>query len=208
MHTDSVTESRRRPLRLTGARALAALASAALVLLAAGCANTNARTDFDPSADFSRFHTYVWAGGKDMTTQGALENSLVDKRVKQIVTRQLTAKGLTEVAEGQPSDLVVRYWVGVKEKQSIESVPGGAWGYGPYGPYWGGRWGPAYDQIVVNDYHEGTLIIDLIDAASKDLAWRAYLVQTLDRDLNKTAAKAEKNAEAAFTNYPPRKDSK
>ncbi len=174
------------------------------MLLSAGCATTNARTDFDPSADFSKFHTYVWAGGKDLTNSGLLDNSLVDKRVKEIVTRQLTAKGLTEVAAGQPSDLVVRYWVGVREKTEIDTIPTAGYGGYAYGPYWAGRWGPAYDQVVVNNYHEGTLIVDLIDAKSKDLAWRAYLVQTMDRDLKKTAEKAERNAEAAFTNYPPR----
>jgi len=196
------------PLR--AARALAAVAVGLTVLLISGCVSTNALTDYDPGADFSKFHTYVWSGGKDITTQGMLENSLVDKRVKEIVTRQLTAKGLTEVAAGQPSDLVVRYWVGIKDKQSVESVPGSSlgYGYGPYGPYWGGRWGTAYDQVIVNNYREGTLIIDLIDAKTKELAWRAYLVQTVEKNLDKTAAKAEKNAEAAFGNYPPRKEAK
>ena len=197
------------PIRRARALAVATLGLAALLL--AGCATIDARTDYDPAADFTKFHTYVWAGGKDITTQGVLENSLVDKRVKEIVTRQLTAKGLTEVAVGQPSDLVVRYWVGIKEKQQIESVPGAGFGYGygyGYGPYWGGRWGPAYDEVIVNNNREGTLIVDLIDARSKELAWRAYLVQTVDKDINKTAAKAEKNAEAAFANYPPRKDVK
>ena len=192
------------------ATALAAAALGLSVLVLGGCATTDARTDYDPAADFSKFHTYVWAGGKDITTQGVLENSLVDKRVKEIVTRQLVSKGLTEVPSGQPSDLVVRYWVGIKEKQQIETVPGAGFGmgYGGYGPYWGGHWGMAYDQVVVNNYREGTLIIDLIDAHTKELAWRAYLVQTVERDLQKTAAKAEKNAEAAFTNYPPRQATK
>ncbi len=187
-------------------KALTLLALAGVLALQAGCTSINARTDYDATADFSKFHTYVWAGGKDMTDQGALENSLVDKRVKQIVTRQLAAKGLSEVAKGQPSDLVVRYWVGIREKQEIETLPGAACcygGYGGYGPYWGGRWGSTYDQVIVNNYHEGTLIVDLIDAQTKDLAWRAYLVQTLSKDLEKTAQKAEKNAEEAFKNYPP-----
>jgi len=189
---------------------LAAVALALAALVVAGCVTTDARTDYDPAADFTKYHTYVWAGGRDMTTQGMLENSLVDKRVKEIVTRQLVAKGLTEVPAGQPSDLVVRYWVGIKEKQQIDTVPGAGfgYGYGPYGPYWGGRWGTTYDQVVVNNYREGTLIIDLIDSQTKELAWRAYLVQTVERNLDKTAAKAEKNAEAAFANYPPRRDAK
>lgn len=193
------------PSRLAVAAAAALLGST--LLLTGGCTTTNARTDYDPAVDFSKYHTYVWAGGKDMTNSGLLENSLVDKRIKEIVTRQLITKGLVEVAAGQPSDLVVRYWVGVKEKTDIDTIPTAGMGYA-YGPYWGGRWGPGYDQVIVNNYHEGTLIIDLIDAKSKDLAWRAYLVQTLEKDMSKTAAKAEANAAAAFANYPPRPGSK
>ncbi len=184
---------------------LAALLVCLTSLVVAGCATTNAKTDYDPSADFSKFHTYVWAGGKDMATQGMLENSLVDKRVRAIITAQLAAKGLTEVALGQPSDLVVRYWVAVKDKQQIDTVPGGM-AYGGYGPYWGGHWGMSYDQVVVSNYKEGTLVVDLINAQTKDLAWRAYLVQTLQSDMRKTEEQAQRNAAAAFANYPPRKE--
>lgn len=175
----------------------------------AGCAHTNARTDFDPSADFARYHSYYWAGGRDVTGGGSLENSLVDKRIKDIIGAQLSSKGLSEVAENAKPDLVVLYWIGAKEKTSIQTVPGAAPGvaWGRYDPYWGGRWGRTYDDVVVRNYTEGTLIVDLIDANTKQLAWRAYLVQTVDRDPQKTAQRAEANATAAFAQYPPTKGS-
>jgi hypothetical protein len=175
----------------------------------AGCAHTNARTDFDPSADFVSYHTYYWVGGKDITGGGSLENSLVDKRIKDIITAQLSSKGLSEVTESAKPDLVVLYWIGSKDKTSVESVPRtgtsarGVWSR--YDPYWGGRWGRTYDEVVVRNYTEGTLIVDLIDANTKQLAWRAYLVQTVDKDAQKTAQRAEANAMAAFAQYPPAK---
>jgi hypothetical protein len=177
--------------------------------LLAGCAHTNARTDFDPSADFVSYHTYYWAGGKDITGGGNLENSLADKRIKDIITAQLSSKGLSEVTESAKPDLVVLYWIGSKDKTSVESVPRtatsarGVWSR--YDPYWGGRWGRTYDEVVVRNYTEGTLIVDLIDANTKQLAWRAYLVQTVDKDPQKTAQRAEANAMAAFAQYPPAK---
>jgi hypothetical protein len=177
----------------------------------AGCAHINVRTDFDPSADFSGYHTYYWAGGKDVSGGGSLENSLVDKRIKDIIGARLSAKGLGEVAEDAKPDLVILYWIGARDKTSIKTVPSSATytraGWSRYDPYWGGRWGRTYDEVVVRNYTEGTLIVDLIDANTKQLAWRAYLVQTVDKDPQKTAERVEANAMAAFAQYPPTKNS-
>jgi hypothetical protein len=174
---------------------------------AAGCTPTNVRTDFDPSADFTRYHTYYWAGGKDVTGQGSLENSLVDKRIKSIIGAQLAAKGLREVPEDAKPDLVVLYWVGTKDKISVQTVPSSGMSqrvvWSRYDPYWNGRWGRTYDEVEVRNYKEGTLIVDLIDTSNKQLVWRAYLVQTLDKNPQTTAKRAEANAAAAFAQYPP-----
>jgi hypothetical protein len=190
---------------------LGALSAAGVV---AGCTHTNAhtkaRTDFDPTADFARYHTYYWAGGKEANGRSGLENSLIDKRIKDIIGTQLWARGLGEVAENAKPDLVVLYWIGAREKTSVETAPPSTmsakavWNH--YDPYWGGRWGRTYDEVVLHNYTEGTLIVDLIDAATKELAWRAYLVQTVYNDPQKTARSAEANAMTAFAQYPPAKN--
>jgi hypothetical protein len=175
----------------------------------AGCAATNTRTDFDPSADFSTYHTYYWAGGKDVSGSGTLENTLVDKRIKNIIGERLSAKGLREVSEDTEPDLAVLYWIAAKDKVSVQTLSSSAMPsrvvWSRYDPYWGGRWGRTYDEVVVRNYTEGTLIVDLIDAAKMQLVWRAYLVQTVDKDPQKTAARTEANAVAAFAKFPPTK---
>ena len=178
----------------------------------AGCAHTtNVRTDFDPSADFSRYRTYYWAGGNDVSGGGSLSNSLVDKRIKDLIGAQLSSKGLREAAEGAQPDLVVLYWIGAKDKTTVQTLPSSTTPtrmmWSRYDPYWNGRWGRTYDDVVVRNYTEGTLIVDLIDASTKQLAWRAYLVQTVDKDPQKTRQRAEANAIAAFEQYPPSKGS-
>jgi uncharacterized protein DUF4136 len=183
--------------------------------MVAGCTHTNgqlkARTDFDPTANFARYHTYYWVGGKDASGRSSFESSLIDKRIKDIIGTQLWARGLGEVAENAKPDLVVLYWIGAKDKTSVETVASSTtsakavWNH--YDPYWGGRWGRTYDEVVVKKYTEGTLIVDLIDVATKELAWRAYLVQTVYEDPKKTAQRAEANAKTAFAQYPPAKNS-
>jgi len=175
----------------------------------AGCVHTNVRTDYDTSADFNKYHTYYWVGGRDVSGGGSLENSLVDKRIKDIIVAQLSAKGLSETADTSKPDLAVLYWIGTKDKTSIQTAPSSSLStravYGRYDPYWNGRWGRTYDEVVVRNYTEGTLIVDLIDANTKGLVWRAYLVQTVDKDPQKTAERAQANATAAFAQYPPAK---
>ena len=170
---------------------------AALALLAGGCA-TNTRNDFDPAADFSKYHTYGFLGGREIEKTGLLENSLVRQRVEGLVARQLDARGLRRAPLDQGGDLEVLYWVGVKDKQEISTVPR----YG-YEPYWSGRWGPVYDDVVVTNYREGTLIIDLLDARTKNLVWRTYLVRALSDDPEKNLRGADKDLQKAFLEYPP-----
>ena len=57
------------------------IAGLALGLLAAGgCAGPNVLTDFDPSAEFSVFRTFAFAGLTDLDKGGVLNNSLMRKR--------------------------------------------------------------------------------------------------------------------------------
>jgi hypothetical protein len=48
---------------------------------------------------------------------------------------------------------------------------------GPSGPYLGTYWGFLYDTMSASSTREGMLVLDLIDAKNKDLAWRLYLMR-------------------------------
>ena len=50
-------------------------------------------------------------------------------------------------------------------------------------------------------YNEGTLVIDLIDASSRKLVWRAYAQTEINKPVSDQ--KAQKVAEKAFKNFPP-----
>ncbi len=110
------------------------------LLVAAGCAaGPKVVTDFDPSVEFSAFHTFAFSGLTDLDQGGVLDNSLMRKRIEEIVGRQLTAKGLRQVDVEDRSDLLVHFWVGVKDKQRVE---GAGMAAGPYGARYGR--GPAF----------------------------------------------------------------
>jgi Domain of unknown function (DUF4136) len=85
-------------------------------------------------------------------------------------------------------------------KQEIAAIPTSPM---YYGAYYYGNWGVTYDQFVTYDYREGTLIVDMIDRPSKELVWRAYLVQALEDSQEKNLNTFRCTVDKAFKNYPP-----
>jgi hypothetical protein len=176
------------------------IAGLALGLLAAGgCAGPKVFIDFDPSAEFSAFRTFVFVGPTDRDQGGPLDDSLLRKRIEETLGRQLTAKGLRQVGMEDSSDLLVDFWVGVKDKQHVESkgMAGGASGgrYGSGAGYSGGTY----------EYREGTLIVDLAESSKKELVWRATIVAILRGSQEKNLELADKGVAKAFEDFPPAK---
>ena len=169
------------------------------------CTGPTVRTDFDPDADFTTFRTYVFAGMTDVNQGGVLNNSLMSKRLEQMVRQQLSNKGLLEVGVDGNPDLHVYFWVGVKEKQRVQSTGPAAGVYAgrhPYGYPYG--WGGGYSEVSSYEYVEGTLIVDLVTPSKKELVWRGSMVGTL-RDSKEDNLKLANEAIAkAFADYPPK----
>lgn len=165
-----------------------------LAALVGGAACTTLRTtvDFDRSADFSKYRTYKWIAGG-----GLPESSLVVKRFTAAIDRQLAAKGLSQA---DPADLLVTIQAH-RERQTVyyhEAFVG--WGYGP--GWWRGNlvyWHP--EEIPV-----GTLVVDLVDAKSNQLAWRGIARRVLDpmASVEEKERNADETAVRLFEGYPPR----
>ena len=166
-----------------------------------GCSGPTVRTDFDPAADFTAFRTYAFAGLTDVNQGGVLDNSLVRKRLEKMVGQQLSSKGLREVGMGDNPDLLVHYWVGLKEKQRIESTGPTVGMYGRRGAY---GWGAGYGGVTSYEYTEGTLIVDLVTPEKKELVWRGSMVGTLKDSKEKNLQMAHEAIAKAFEDYPPK----
>jgi hypothetical protein len=168
-----------------------------VILGACGCVGPKVRTDFDPAADFTTFRTYAFAGMTDLNQGGVLNNSLFRKRLEEMVGQQLSSKGLRQVGLNEHPDLLVHYWVTIKEKQLVEST-------GPMvGPY--GRRG--YGGVTTYDYEEGTLIIDLMTPPKNELVWRGSIVSTLADSKEENMQMVNKAIAKAFEDYPPKSKS-
>ena len=166
------------------------------LLIALGCAGPTVRTDFDPEADFGTFRTYAFSGMTDVNQSGLLDNSLVRKRVERMVGRQLTNKGLREVALSDNPDLLVYYWLGRKDVQEVHGTGSVVGGY---------RWGTGYNNVTTYTYTEGSLVVDLVTPAKKELVWRASTLGELTDSKEKNFQMADEALAKAFKNYPPKR---
>ena len=144
--------------------------------------------EFDPGAQFSRYHTFAIRDGEMNSRNPALNGDLVKKRIEADIANGLTAKGLAMAPNG-PADLNVRYTFGSARGVKPEAYPAG----------WRG-WGTV---IVREPFAEGTLVIDLRDPTTHSLVWRA--IATVEKsDAYKVEGKIDEMVRKSLKKYPPK----
>jgi hypothetical protein len=124
----------------------------------AGCSSISISQDYDPAYDFSKLKTY---GFLPLTESSGIDQ-LTANRMSDAIKKELGAKGYTL---SETADFGVALYFTMKTKTNVQSY---GYGYG-YGGYWGR---PGYGGVDVTQYDEGTLVIDIIDMAKKELIWR------------------------------------
>jgi hypothetical protein len=183
-------------------KAFALLFSFAVVLFAA---KTKTVTDFDPDGKFSAYKTYSIVGGKELSRTGLLSSAENRERVANFVSGELELRGMREVPQDETHDLAVRYWIARKAKteETTLLVPD-PWLAG-YPPYWTGAWSWYYEEHIIRNYVEGTLIIDLIDTKTKELVWRTYVKRNIEagEDRLKAYEELKKQVAKEFSAWPP-----
>jgi Domain of unknown function (DUF4136) len=160
-----------------------------LTLLGSALAQ-HVQTDFDHHANFSQYKTYSWQDIKPA-------DSLWDARIKNAVDAQLTAKGWTQVATG--GDVSV---VAIKTTQTERTLQTFYDGFGG-GWRWRGFGGMGESTTTEQDYKEGTLVVDLYDANTKQLIWRGSAEDTLSDKAAKNEKNLDKGVAKMFKGFPP-----
>lgn len=175
----------------------------ALMILAAFAGSALAQevhVDYDHAANFGAYHTFAWRPSHAAAkANGIVDNTLLEQRLERAVDAQLAGKGFTEVKSGP--DVYFEYHAGARDRVERHVFPG-AWG-----PGWGWRRGPYYwggADVVNSRYTEGTIVIDMVDAHTNQLLWRAYAHDTGNNPMDANSEKhLKKIAEKAFHEFPP-----
>ena len=159
-----------------------------LVMLESAFAQ-HTHTDFDHQANFSHYKTYSWQEIKP-------PDSLWDSRIKNAVDAQLEAKGLSQVDSGGDIALVA-----IKTTQTQRTL---RTFYDGFGGGWRWRGGFGSSTTTEQDYKEGTLVVDMFDAKTKQLIWRGSAEDTLSDKAEKNEKKLDKGVAKMFKDFPPK----
>ncbi len=144
-------------------------ALALLVALIAGCATTsppNTRVDYDKNADFSVYRTYGFP--KETGTDRGGYSTLVTSYFKSSITTAMEARGYKYSAENP--DLLVNFFMNTRDRTEVRPNVGAGYGYYGYRDGLYGGW-PLYDRDRTINYQVGTINVDIVDAAKKQLIW-------------------------------------
>ncbi len=174
------------------------LAGAGALLLNACASTPNTFSQTDPNADFDSYRTYGFHD--DPATNTAEYESLVTNFLKVSVAQQLDARGMTY--DPEDPDVVVNFFLNTKEKVQSRSVPTMSGYYGYRDPFFDPWPGYAYETRI-DQYTEGTLNIDVADAAERKLVWEGSAVGRITEEFVRNLEKGLDQAVAAiFVNYP------
>jgi hypothetical protein len=164
------------------------------LLCATGSVAQQVKTDYDRSADFSQYKTYSW---EKVHTQ----NPLWVDRIKSAVDSTLAANGWTRVESGGNVSIVAMEMT--KDHQTLNTYYddfGGGWGWRR-----GGGFGDGFGTSTTTEetYRVGTLVVDLFDAKTKKLIWRASASDTLSDKSDKNIKNLDKGVQKMFNRFPP-----
>lgn len=184
-----------------------AFALLGVALVAAGCASgPRVRAERDKTVDFSQYRTFAFADPLGTDREGY--QTMVSQYLKTATRRELEARGLRLVEAGP--QLLVNFSGKLSEKFRTTTMPSSAitFGYG-HGGYYGYRTGiyttwPLYaPERTVDSYTEGTLNVDIIDAAKKQMIWEGVAVgRVTDQTMENLQPKINEAVSAIFVNYP------
>ena len=178
-----------------------ALTAALLPLLLLGaCTGYNVKYDYDVTASFGRYKTFDYYTSKKGTGG---TTTLMDKRVRAAVEKELQAKGFVMETKADPDFLVTYYPVVQERRYRTTTHMGWGWGWG-YRPFYGARIGTSMSEV--HSYKEGTIVIEIVDFKSNQLVWKGAAAGALTgldnpEDADEVVSRAVRDILAKF---PPR----
>jgi hypothetical protein len=166
----------------------AGIAIAAAALLS--CSTLKMDVGWDKQTDFSKYRSWSW---KD---DGSIKDPTWNRRVQSVMEDELARHGLKRTDQS-PDLWVAVHWRLSVDTQVVSYSP--AWGYG-WGPYWGVPYMTEVYQVPA-----GTMILDLVDVAKKEIVWRGTASDEIraNRENEEREQKLRAILSQMFAAYPP-----
>ena len=199
--------------KLSTNRLLSLLPLTAIILLAA-CASSppTPTVDFKPDYNFAGVQTlaFYYKSGDSSGSNPVPMSDMARNRIDLALENAFAKKGYQVVADASTADLLISWHVVTQDKTDVRTYqsPGMGMGYSRYGGYnrysmyncWGCM---SQTEVSVQNYTEGTFIVDLIDPKLKQSVWRSLIQERIKGDMGQDQQKYNAAADNILASFPP-----
>lgn len=159
-----------------------------VLFILASCSSVYVNSDYDKKANFSSYKTYAFLkSGIDKAEISDLDK----KRILYAIDDAMAAKGFTK---SENPDILISIFTKERERVDMYQSYSFGWGWNPW-------WGMNYNRPVTTT--EGTLLIDVLDAKSKELVWQGKGSGYLTQNVDKKDARITEFVTKILEKYPP-----
>ena len=146
------------------------LLTALLAVVVGGCATLKSGSYVERTAAFPHYRTWGWAPPQETPTGDPRldSNPMFEEHLRAAVEHQLSAKGYVRTTLAGPPELRAHY--DVNFSKTFE-VTGGV-------PATGSCYGNCEPEAYA--YEQGTIVVDLVDVRTNELAWRGWVRDTME----------------------------
>lgn len=167
-----------------------------ICLLSGGLHAQKIKVEYDKNLDFSKFKTFAW-GPLD-----AVARPLLAASIQGAIEEQLTKRGLHKV--GSNPHVYLEMYGTVDSDMSVTYSNPLYSGMGGVPSFDSGfvMWGLMAGGTTAVTVHKGQLVVDVIDASQRKLAWRGVATDNLSDNKEKLVKQTNKAVEKMFQRYP------
>ena len=174
-----------------------------LILLSVGQACSprfKVGADINPETDFNTYKTFHEDVRQLFTKRSnpILNSAITKKKVNAAISNVLESKGF--VKDTKNPDIIFNFQTAVRNRQDVQTVNNNN------APVWGGYWNrwnnPAFNQTYVRDYEETTMIIDILDAKTKELIWQGWVIGEMNYTSEDWNRQIQASIARAFKDFP------
>jgi len=171
-----------------------------LILLAWSCGpGLKVNSDYDKAADFKKYKTFAMYTPENINDAISQLNR---DRVIAAIKSEMTKKGFQESTTSP--ELLVNAVAIFQDRASV-TANSNNYGYGgvyrPY--YWGVAGASSTTTYDVRHYKDGSLIIDVIDAAAKKLIWQGTGNKEIDGPVKDPDKRIPEAIAMIMASFPP-----
>jgi hypothetical protein len=162
----------------------------ALMLTASVAIAHQVKADYDRSAEFYRYTTFMWLQEPQLT------NSFMNEQIINAVNAELQARGLCLVTGN--ADLAVSAHTLMDENPKLKffyADLAGGWNWYYY-------WTPTPSVTVLETFEVGTLVVDLFDTQTQRVVWWTAGTEAVTEKTEKNVKHLNRAVEKMFRDFP------